>query len=134
MPVLTGGCFCGKVRYEIDGQPFNSTICHCADCRRASAAPLVACFSVRRAEFRVTHGAPKGFASSAWGTRSFCPDCGTQLTFEHAGLPDEIDVTTCSLDTPDAVPPRDHVRTAGRLPWIHLADALPTYPGPRTRA
>lgn len=131
-PVLEGGCFCGKLRYEVAGQPFHSTICHCADCRKAAAAPLVACFSVRKDAFRFTRGTPRRFASSAWGTRSFCPDCGTQLTFVHAGLPDEIDVTTCSLDRPEAVPPQDHVRMAARLPWIVVADGLPCHQGPRT--
>lgn len=130
-PALTGRCFCGNVRYEITGRPFNSTICHCNDCRRAAAAPLVACFSVKRAEFRWTHGTPKSFESSAWGTRSFCPACGTQLTFVHAELPDEIDVTTCSLDAPESVPPTDHVRTASMLSWIHLADDLPKHSGRR---
>ncbi|WP_084069488.1 GFA family protein [Paraburkholderia heleia] len=132
--VLTGGCFCGNVRYEVAGQPFNSTICHCDDCRRAAAAPLVACFSIKRQEFRFTQGTPKSFASSTWGTRSFCPDCGTQLTFLHSELPDEIDVTTCSLDIPELVPPTDHVRTAKSLPWIHLADDLPKHSGRRDPA
>lgn len=132
--VLTGGCFCGRVRYEITGQPFHSTICHCADCRKASAAPFVACFSVKRAGFRLTRGTPRAFASSAWGTRRFCPDCGTPLTFVHADWPDDIDVTTCSLDTPASVPPTDHVRTASQLCWIHLADDLPKHAGPRPPA
>lgn len=132
--ILTGGCFCGNVRYEITGRPFNSTICHCNDCRKAAAAPFVACFSVKRREFQLTHGSPKSFASSAWGTRSFCPDCGTQLTFVHSELPDEIDVTTCSLDAPESVPPTDHVRTAGRLLWIHLADELSKHLGRRPPA
>jgi len=131
VPVLTGGCFCGNVRYEITGRPFYSTICHCRDCRRASAAPLVACFSVKRKEFELTRGTPKSFASSAWGTRTFCPECGTQLTFAHSGLPDEIDVTTCSLDAPESVPPTDHVRTSSKLSWIQLADELPKHSGQR---
>jgi len=132
--VLMGGCFCGNIRYEITGRPFNSTICHCTDCRKAAAAPPVACFSVKKREFQLTRGLPKSFASSAWGTRSFCPDCGTQLTFVHSELPDEIDVTTCSLDAPESVPPTDHVRTARRLPWIHLGDELPKHLGQRPRA
>jgi len=33
-----------------------------------------------------------------------------QLTFEHEDFLDEIDVTTCSLDDPERVPPRDHTQ------------------------
>ena len=60
------------------------------------------------------------------GVRSFCSRCGTQLTFQHADFPDEIDVTTSSLDAPELVPPRDHTRTSPRLRWI-AADGLPEY-------
>lgn len=131
-PELTGGCLCGRVRYEAGGTPFHETVCHCSICRRASGAPLVAWFSVPRAAFRVTAGTPTRFASSTTGTRSFCPACGTQITFEDAAHPDEIDVTTASLDDPGALPPRDHVHEATRLPWVRLCDGLPTYPEART--
>jgi hypothetical protein len=40
---------------------------------------------------------------------------------------DEIDVTTCSLDDPDGLPPRDHTRTSSKLSWVELADQLPEY-------
>ena len=46
--MLTGGCFCGRVRYEARGPAFNRTSCHCSICRRTSGAPFVAWFSVAR--------------------------------------------------------------------------------------
>jgi hypothetical protein len=63
--------------------------------------------------------------------RSFCPRCGTQLTFEHADFLDEIDVTTCSLDKPEGAPPKDHTYTSNKLTWIELDDSLPKYPDSR---
>ena len=50
------------------------------------------------------------------------------LTFERDEYPDEIDVTTASLDDPEAMPPRDQTHTKTRLRWVCLADGLPTYP------
>jgi len=128
--MLTGGCFCGRVRYETDAPPDNETNCHCSICRRTTGAPFVAWFSVPRSRFRIS-GAPTRFRSTAKGTRSFCPQCGTQLTFELDGAGDEIDVTTSSLDHPNLVPPVDHTRTASRLAWIKLADGLPEFPESR---
>jgi hypothetical protein len=125
--MLTGGCFCGNVRYEAAGTPFDQTNCHCSICRRTTGAPFVTWFSAKRPEFRFTAGEPTRFRSSAHGTRSFCPHCGTQLTFASERYPHEIDVTTCSLDDPEAVPPRDHTRTSSRLSWIRLADGLPEF-------
>ena len=125
--MLTGGCFCGRVRYEADAAPFNPTICHCSMCRRASGAPMVAWFSVPRSRFRLAGEAVR-FRSSDRATRSFCPTCGTQLTFELDGAPqDEIDVTTCSLDAPERVAPADHTWTAGMLAWVKLSDGLPQF-------
>ena len=125
--MLTGGCHCGKIRYEARGVPSSETNCHCSDCRRTSGAPFVAWFTLRRPEFRIVAGTPARYASSANAERTFCPDCGTQLTFEHVEYPDEIDVTTCSLDVPERVPSKDHTRTSSRLSWIRLCDALPQF-------
>src|SRR5688572_23924616 len=125
--LLKGGCFCGWIRYEAAGMPFNETNCHCSICRRTTGAPFVAWFSVPRSGFRLVRGEPTHFKSTAKGTRSFCPRCGTQLTFEFDDLPDEIDVTTCSLDNPEGLPPRDHTHTSSKVSWVKLADRLPDY-------
>jgi hypothetical protein len=97
---LQGGCMCGAVRYEASGEPFNATLCHCVDCRRASGAPALAWFSVRGDALRWTRGMPARNASSPGVERLFCARCGTQLTWHGAGAADEIDVTLCSLDDP----------------------------------
>ncbi len=125
--MLRGGCYCGRIRYEAAGTPFHETNCHCSICRRTTGAPFVAWFTVHRSQFRFVSGEPTRFSSSPKGTRSFCPQCGTQLTFKHEDFSDEIDVTTCSLDAPDALPPKDHTRTRSKLSWIKLADRLVEY-------
>jgi hypothetical protein len=129
--MVTGGCYCGRVRYEAAGALFHATLCHCADCRRIAAAPMVAWFSVASAGLRFVAGAPKYFASSAKVTRGFCAACGTPLTYQHADFADEIDITTCSLDSPEHVAPRDHTYTRERLPWVRTADGLPQFPAAR---
>jgi hypothetical protein len=129
---LQGGCMCGAVRYEASGEPFNVTLCHCVDCRRASGAPALAWFSVRRDALRWTHGSPARNPSSPGVERQFCGQCGTQLTWHGASAADEIDVTICSLDDPEAVAPADHTFASQQVRWLHLADALPRYT--RTRS
>jgi hypothetical protein len=130
--MLKGGCYCGKIRYEATGLPFHETICHCSICRRTSGAPFVAWFSVRTAEFRFVFGSPKQFRSTPEGMRSFCGDCGTPLTFQRVDCMDEIDITTCSLDDPEAAAPRDHTRASSRLKWVRVGDDLPEYPESRS--
>jgi hypothetical protein len=125
--MLTGGCYCAAIRYEVDGHPYDETVCHCSICRRCAGAPCVGWFTIARARFRFITGAPARFRSSAEATRTFCNRCGTPLTFEHDARPAEIDLTMCSLDEPEAVPPRDHTYTGSQLGWLKLADELPRY-------
>jgi len=125
--MMTGGCFCRFLRYHATAEPYHETNCHCSVCRRTTGAPFVTWFSVAKPAFHWTAGEPKYFQSSAKGTRAFCPHCGTQVTFENADVPQEIDVTTCSLDDPAQLPPRDHTQTSSKLSWILMADQLPEY-------
>lgn len=124
---LLGGCMCGAVRYEASGEPFNITLCHCKDCRRASGAPALAWFSVRKDALRWTRGAPARNPSSPGVERLFCGACGTQLTWHGADSGEDIDVTIGSLDDPDALQPGDHTYFAQHVRWLHLADTLPRY-------
>ncbi|SFU86243.1 GFA family protein [Pseudoduganella namucuonensis] len=123
----TGGCFCGDLRYEADGAVSHRTNCHCTMCRRVAGAPCVAWFTVARAGFRYTRGAPTRFHSSPGVTRCFCPRCGTHLSFEDHRAQGEIDVTTASLDDPEALPPLDHTHAENQLSWLKLADGLPRF-------
>lgn len=129
---LSGGCHCGAVRYEAHGEPFNSTLCHCTDCRRVSGAPAVAWFSVLSRDLRWTAGEPVFYESSSGIRRGFCPACGGTLSFQDARWQDEIDIATCSLDDPEKVPPSDHTFVRSRLGWMKLHDGLPEYPTTRS--
>lgn len=132
MMMLRGGCFCGAVRYETSAAPTHETSCHCSVCRRTTGAPYVTWFTVARSEFRLLQGEPTEFGSTPKGRRTFCPRCGTQLTFRHEDRADEIDVTTCSLDAPEHLPPRDHTHTDAKLAWVALGDDLPKHRGARS--
>lgn len=124
--MLTGGCLCGKVRYEAEGEPYAATVCHCETCRRSSGAPMVAWFCVPKAGFRLT-GETKSFQSSATAERRRCADCGSQLLFDDSAFADEIEITTASLDDPQAVPPTSHTWVLRQLDWVALNDGLPRH-------
>ena len=126
---IEGGCHCGAVRYAIAGVRA-SMVCHCGTCRRVSGAPVVAWVSVAAGDYRVTRGAPASYASSPGVIRSFCALCGAQLTY--ASAPGEIDVTTASLDDPDAFPPTHHSWLSHDIAWVRFGDGLPGFP--RSRA
>lgn len=117
---------CGAARYEATGMSYDITHCHCTDCRRSSGAPFVTWASFKRIEFRFVTGKPREL-EWAGRIRSFCPQCGTPLTFIANRDAEEVAVTVCSLDSPETITPADHTWVQDRLPWIHLADGLPAY-------
>lgn len=126
-----GGCFCGAIRYRAHGTPEDPSICHCSICRRTSGAPMVAWATFPTRQIEWLKGEPRRFMSSAKAERSFCSDCGTALTFTFVKTPDRTDVTLASLDQPGRITPLDHIYTTTRIPWVRLADGLPTFPEDR---
>ncbi|MCE9649336.1 MAG: GFA family protein [Parvibaculum sp.] len=124
---ITGGCLCGGVRYEIGVAPLQSTLCHCSMCRKATGGVLVPWVTVPVTALLIVKGDLRRYKSSAPAVRSFCPDCGTQITFWHEARAGEIDVTHGSLDDPDAFPPTLQIFAASRPKFMKGFDpALPS--------
>ncbi|MBU0669971.1 MAG: GFA family protein [Alphaproteobacteria bacterium] len=125
--MLTGGCHCGAIRYEISGEPLNHALCHCVDCRRASGAPMVGWAMMEQEQLAVS-GEPAIYASSEHAQRHFCIQCGTGLFYTNAEmLPGLVDVQSATLDEPDALPAQAHIQTAERLAWMKEAHCLPEF-------
>lgn len=122
---ITGGCFCGAIRYEINNDATACGNCHCTMCRRTSGAPFVTWLVVPTGAFRFTTGNARELKSSAAGVRTFCADCGTPLTCISGHHADRVDITVGSLDDPGAFPPAVQVYHDTRLPWVQ--DPVPEY-------
>ena len=129
MTIHEGGCLCGQVRLRVSAAPLQSGYCHCRMCQRNSGAPVVAWVTFPAASFSWTHGAPASYRSSARAMREFCRDCGSYMVFRSENSPDEVSVNTASFDDPAAFPPAMHIYTESRVPWLHIRDELPGYPG-----
>ncbi|MBL8655606.1 MAG: GFA family protein [Alphaproteobacteria bacterium] len=125
---ISGGCHCGAVRYEVDGEALTHALCHCSDCRRHSGAPMVAWAMFPTEAVKTTKGAAKTYASSTDGRRYFCADCGTGLFYTNAAiLPGITDVQSATFDDPNALPARAHIQTAERIGWMEEAHDLPMF-------
>ena len=68
--------------------------------------------------FRYVAGTPRVLRSSAKGTRYFCGQCGTPLVCITTDHPDNVDVTTGSLDQPERFAPTFAVHEDSKLPWL----------------
>jgi hypothetical protein len=120
--VVAGGCYCGKIRFAVNGKPRICTNCHCENCRRAAGAQAVAWLIVKRSDFEWETGKPHRYKTETGAFRTFCDACGTSLTYETDRRPDEIDITVGSLDHPENFPPTKDVYPEEKLPWVDLID------------
>ena len=113
------------------GQSTNSMICHCRTCRRVAGSPVVAWVTFPASRYELLRGHPSEFHSSPPVRRTFCAHCGTPLTYEIDDAPGFVDVTTCSLDSPESFPPTHHSWLSHNLTWVQFSDGLPTFPESR---
>ena len=125
MRLATGGCLCGKVRYQAEGDPVDTGYCHCRMCQRESGAPVLAFAGFPIKAFRYSAGEPKVYRSSANGERRFCPECGSSLEYRDSGSPAQVFVNVGTLDDPSLAPPAKHIWTMTQVSWFVVSDDLP---------
>lgn len=126
---ISGGCACGSVRYELLSEPFDAGWCHCRTCQLNSGAPAMVFASVRAGDLVFTSGEDKvkRFASSHFGHRLFCGECGTPILMRVNHQPETEDFSVATLDRPDAVEPGFHIFDASRIAWFETSDELPRH-------
>ncbi len=130
---VTGGCHCGAMRYEATGAPLYVPFCHCETCRKTTGAPVVMFIMFKKEQVRFTQGERKVYRSSPAVKRTFCPDCGTPLSYEGDwGVNTIIEFYVSTLDDPEHFVPDRHVFYGELISWFDIADQLPRYNGSST--
>ena len=75
---------------------------------------------MKRSGFRFDRANPGKYRTETGAWRTFCGRCGSSLTYEHPDRPDDIDITTASLDHPEDFAPTKDVFPEEKLPWVDL--------------
>ncbi len=137
----TGGCLCGALRYEAEGEPMNSGHCYCADCRKASGSGFIPFMGFRSSAVRFT-GQSRTFTSKAASggdaVRNYCPICGSLVFGGRVGQDSSHTIYAGSLDEPSAFRPTIAIFTRDRPDWAIIPPnlaafaRLPTVDPPRS--
>lgn len=127
---MRGRCLCGTIAFEVDGPPQACVVCHCESCRRQCSAPMTAYIGVRDSAWRWLTKPPKVFNSSPGVERTFCDNCGSPISFRSKKMSDTMHFFAASMEHPENLAPSMHVSFEEKLPWLKLADSLPTRVGP----
>ena len=121
--IMTGGCQCGRIRYEARIDSDDAYLCHCRMCRRATGGISIALLGIERANVTWTTRAPDSYQSSPIAHRGFCAECGTPLTFEFLHGSTGMDLTVGSFDHPERFRPVHHYATESlQEAWIDTRD------------
>ena len=90
MSALSGGCACGRVRYECEEVSIVDLICHCRDCQRASGSAYASMSVVPSDKLTLTRELKyHAVKSDSGGTmrRGFCPECGSPVAARESEMP-----------------------------------------------
>ena len=122
--IREGGCQCGAVRYQVQGDPVATGICHCTECQRQSGSAFGMSFIVPKAAFRLLNGQLKTFTRESESRRSvvcaFCPDCGNRIYHEAQWMAGVLNIKPGTLDDTSFLQPRAQIWTAKKQPWLDL--------------
>ncbi len=125
--MITGGCHCGAVRYQIEGEPAWAGFCHCRNCQRITGTGHACYMGVRRDQLTIqgeTRGYPITLASGVTLVKRFCPTCGSQIFGEPGSTPGTVNVYAGTLDDTSHFRPTDAIFTGSRATWDHVLGDL----------
>lgn len=128
--MLSGGCLCGAVRYEVDDVLGPIEYCHCGQCRRASGSAFAANATVPADAFRLLAGREllTEYESSPGKRRAFCSRCGAPLYARRPAVTGELRLRVGTPDGEPAARPSGHGHVASKAPWFTITDELPQHP------
>ena len=126
----TGGCLCGAVRYEADGEPGFSGHCYCADCRKASGSGFIPFMGFASAAVRFS-GQTRQFRSKAFrggdAVRNSCPVCGGLVFGGEVGKDQSHTIYAGSLDDPSRFRPTIAIFARDRPDWAMIPAGLTAF-------
>jgi hypothetical protein len=76
-----------------------------------------------------TQGADKvkSVASSSFGHREHCGECGTPFLMKVDHQPETVDFSVVTLDDPGAIAPGFHIFWGSKVAWFDPGDDLPKH-------
>lgn len=114
---LTGECFCGDVKYKIDGVLYDARSCHCSRCRKAFSSQASAYALVDPSEFVWVGGEHllTTFSGQHGFGLQFCSKCGSTL----CGIYQEVihGVTLGCINEDPSIEIGRHIFVGSKASW-----------------
>lgn len=128
---IEGGCYCGALRFEADGDPLFKGQCHCRECQYFSGGHPNAVMGFPAAGFRYTKGMPAEFRRSDLEnpvTREFCGACGTHINSRAPGMAHAALLKVGTFDDMSVYgAPQMVIFTIDKQSFHHVPAGVPTF-------
>jgi len=125
--VITRECFCGEVKYQINGVLRDARSCHCSRCRKAFSSQASAYALVEPQEFTWVSG--ESLLTSYIGKHGFglqfCSKCGSTLCGIFKGAIHGITLG-CVNSNPN-VELGKHIYVGSKASWETIPEGVPQY-------
>ena len=124
---FTGGCLCGAVRYEADGEPIVSGHCHCKDCQKASGSGFIPFMLFDAGAIRITGETTLVRSISLRGSeavRNRCARCGSLVFGGILGVDQDHTIYAGTLDDTTRFDPLVAIFTRDRPAWVTIPQGL----------
>ena len=127
----TGGCQCGKLRYEITEEPRSVYTCHCLDCQRLTSSAFSLGVVVPETGFRLMGIEPRPLSRTAdsgrVSVRLVCPECGSWVCGTPRG--GEVRVRGGTFADTSWLRPSRHIWTRRKQAWVTLPEGDEVFEG-----
>lgn len=122
--VLTGGCNCGSVRYEVTARLTGASYCHCTRCQRRTGTAASANATPAPGSFRIISGEEtlRAWKPEQGWEKWFCGSCGSAMFSRHQEDPGRVGIRLGTFDTDPGVRPSYHQFVAYAAPWEPIPD------------
>jgi hypothetical protein len=122
---ISGGCLCGRVRFELTEPPKEAGYCHCTRCqhRTGNASSAQARIDGRSFRLLANEETVKAWRHPEGGfEKLFCSECGAQLFSRNPEDPTQMSVRMSAFDEDPGVRPSWRAFVANAASWEPIPD------------
>ena len=124
---ITGECFCGEIKYEINGALRDARSCHCSRCRKVFSSQASAYALVESKDFKWLSG--ENLLTSYVGKDGFgfqfCRRCGSTLCGIHNGI--VHGVTLGCINGDPKIESIKHIFVGSKASWETIPEGVLQY-------
>lgn len=128
---LTGGCGCGRIRFELTAPPVSAHYCHCTRCQRRTGTAASVNARVLPESFCILKGIEdlRAWKPADGWEKWFCGECGSALFSKHPHDLELMSIRLGAFDSDPEIRPAMRQFVAYAAPWEAIPDdGLPHHP------